>query len=71
MTAAFPKTFSTYKLGAHTLKNLILMAPLTRQSAEDDGTPTDEMAAYKLADEPFPGYFGIYYQANQPSKHEK
>ena len=29
------------------------------------------MAAYKLADEPFPGYFGIYYQADRPSKQEK
>ncbi len=46
MAAEFPKTFSELKLGAYTLKNRIAMAPLTRQSAEDDGTPTDEMAAY-------------------------
>jgi 2,4-dienoyl-CoA reductase-like NADH-dependent reductase (Old Yellow Enzyme family) len=46
MTVTFPKTFSPLKLGAFTLKNRIAMAPLTRQSAEDDGTPTDEMAAY-------------------------
>ena len=29
---------------------------------------TDEMAAYKLADEPFPGKFGIFYQNKRPSK---
>jgi 2-oxoglutarate ferredoxin oxidoreductase subunit beta len=29
---------------------------------------TDEAAAYKLADEPFPGYFGIFYQVNKPTK---
>jgi 2-oxoglutarate ferredoxin oxidoreductase subunit beta len=29
---------------------------------------TSELAAYKLADEPFPGYFGIFYRANRPTK---
>jgi 2-oxoglutarate/2-oxoacid ferredoxin oxidoreductase subunit beta len=29
---------------------------------------TDEMAAYKLADEPFPGYFGIFYQVQRTTK---
>lgn len=29
---------------------------------------TDEIAAYKLADEPFPGYFGVFYKTNRPSK---
>src|SRR5881296_3627660 len=29
---------------------------------------TDEMAAYKLADEPFPGYFGVFYKVNRPTK---
>jgi 2-oxoglutarate ferredoxin oxidoreductase subunit beta len=29
---------------------------------------TDEMAAYKLADAAFPGYFGIFYKANRPTK---
>jgi 2-oxoglutarate ferredoxin oxidoreductase subunit beta len=29
---------------------------------------TDEVAAYKLADSPFPGYFGIFYKANVPTK---
>ena len=38
--------FSPFKLGRFELKNRIVMAPLTRQSSEDDGTPTDEMAAY-------------------------
>jgi 2-oxoglutarate ferredoxin oxidoreductase subunit beta len=31
----------------------------------------DEMAAYKLADEPFPGYFGIFYQKSKPTKNAK
>jgi 2-oxoglutarate ferredoxin oxidoreductase subunit beta len=29
---------------------------------------TDEMAAYKLADAPFPGYFGVFYKVNRPTK---
>src|SRR5216117_3501201 len=29
---------------------------------------TDEMAAYKLADAAFPGYFGIFYNVNRPTK---
>ena len=33
-----------------------------------DHDVTDENAAYKLAAEPFPGYFGIFYQANRPTK---
>ncbi|MCS1409887.1 MAG: 2-oxoglutarate oxidoreductase subunit KorB [Verrucomicrobia subdivision 3 bacterium] len=33
-----------------------------------DHNVTDEAAAYRLADEPFPGYFGIYYQENRPTK---
>jgi 2-oxoglutarate/2-oxoacid ferredoxin oxidoreductase subunit beta len=28
----------------------------------------DEIAAYKLADAPFPGYFGIFYKADRPTK---
>jgi 2-oxoglutarate ferredoxin oxidoreductase subunit beta len=32
---------------------------------------TDEMAAYKLAGEPFPGYFGIFYKNNKPTKNAK
>ena len=31
---------------------------------------TDEGAAYKLAGEPFPGYFGVLYQVNRPTKNE-
>lgn len=29
---------------------------------------TDELAAYKLADAPFPGHFGIFYQVKRPTK---
>jgi len=32
---------------------------------------TDELAAYKLAGEPFPGSFGIFYQVNKPTKNAK
>ncbi len=32
---------------------------------------TDESAAYKLAGEPFPGYFGIFYKAKKPTKNAK
>ncbi len=38
--------FTPFKLGAFELKNRLVMAPLTRQAADADGTPTDEMAAY-------------------------
>jgi 2-oxoglutarate ferredoxin oxidoreductase subunit beta len=31
---------------------------------------TDEVAAYKLADAPFPGYFGIFYKSNRPTKNK-
>ena len=43
---AFPNLFSPLDLGPVRLKNRIAMAPLTRQLAEPDGAPTDEMAAY-------------------------
>jgi NADH:flavin oxidoreductase/NADH oxidase family protein len=46
MSEAFPRLFSPTKLAGYTLNNRIAMAPLTRQMAEPDGTPTDEMAAY-------------------------
>ena len=29
---------------------------------------TDEIAAYKLAGEPFPGHFGIFYNVNRATK---
>jgi 2-oxoglutarate ferredoxin oxidoreductase subunit beta len=29
---------------------------------------TDEVAAYKLADAAFPGYFGLFYKASRPTK---
>ena len=46
MTEAFPTLFSPIKLGPLTLRNRIAMAPLTRQMADADGTPTGEMVAY-------------------------
>ena len=46
MTEVFATLFSPIKLGPLTLRNRIAMAPLTRQMAEADGTPNDEMAAY-------------------------
>lgn len=36
-----------------------------------DHDVTDEIAAYKLANEPFPGYFGIFYRAPKPTKNAK
>lgn len=38
--------FSPVKIGPLTLKNRLVMAPLTRQLADADGTPTADMAAY-------------------------
>jgi 2-oxoglutarate ferredoxin oxidoreductase subunit beta len=35
-----------------------------------DHDVTDENAAYKLAGEPFPGKFGIFYKINRPTKNE-
>src|SRR6266702_2025439 len=32
---------------------------------------TNEMAAYKLADEAFPGCFGLFYKVNKPTKNTK
>jgi len=29
---------------------------------------TDELAAYKLAQSPFPGVFGYFYQNDRPTK---
>ncbi len=46
MSEAFSTLFSPLQLAGKTLPNRIAMAPLTRQRAEADGTPTDEMAAY-------------------------
>jgi len=36
-----------------------------------DHDVTDEMAAYKLANDPFPGYFGIFYKNEKPTKNAK
>ncbi|NTF10587.1 NADH:flavin oxidoreductase [Agrobacterium rubi] len=38
--------FSRLELAGSVLKNRLVMAPLTRQMADDDGTPNDEMVAY-------------------------
>lgn len=46
MTEALPHLFSPFRLAGVTLRNRIALAPLTRQVAEPDGTPTDEMVAY-------------------------
>jgi len=46
MSEVFPTLFSPIRLAGTTIPNRIAMAPLTRQMAEADGTPTDEMAAY-------------------------
>ncbi len=36
-----------------------------------DHDVTDELAAYKLAGESFPGSFGIFYKVNKPTKNAK
>jgi 2-oxoglutarate/2-oxoacid ferredoxin oxidoreductase subunit beta len=46
------------------------------ESKNNDGTPgdaarhdpTDGLAAYKLATEPWPGPFGIFYEVKRPTK---
>lgn len=38
------------------------------QLVPDDHDETDEVAAYKLAGEPFPGKFGIFYRVSKPTK---
>jgi 2-oxoglutarate/2-oxoacid ferredoxin oxidoreductase subunit beta len=35
-----------------------------------DHDVTDELAAYKLATEPFPGSFGVFYKVNRPTKNK-
>lgn len=48
------------------------------EEKKGDGTPEDnkrhdisnELAAYKLAQEPFPGWFGVFYQVQRPTKNE-
>jgi 2-oxoglutarate ferredoxin oxidoreductase subunit beta len=32
---------------------------------------TDEIAAYRLANEPFPGYFGLFYKVSKPTKNAR
>src|SRR3974390_2700577 len=36
-----------------------------------DHDVTNEAAAYKLADQPFPGYFGVFYKMTKPTKNAK
>ena len=36
-----------------------------------DHDVTNELAAYKLADQSFPGCFGIFYKVNKPTKNAK
>ena len=36
-----------------------------------DHDVTNEVAAYKLADQPFPGSFGIFYKATKPTKNAR
>src|SRR5947199_4170419 len=36
-----------------------------------DHDVTNEMAAYKLSDQAFPGYFGLFYQVSKPTKNLK
>jgi 2-oxoglutarate ferredoxin oxidoreductase subunit beta len=36
-----------------------------------DHDVTDELAAYKLAADPFPGYFGVFYNVKKPTKNAK
>jgi 2,4-dienoyl-CoA reductase-like NADH-dependent reductase (Old Yellow Enzyme family) len=43
---ALPHLFAPTTLAGNELRNRIALAPLTRQVAEADGTPTDEMVAY-------------------------
>jgi 2-oxoglutarate ferredoxin oxidoreductase subunit beta len=40
------------------------------RTVPDSHDVTDEAAAYKLAGEPFPGYFGIIYKTDRPTKNE-
>lgn len=40
------KLFEKFQIGPKILKNKIVMAPLTRQCAEKDGSPNDEMVSY-------------------------
>jgi 2-oxoglutarate ferredoxin oxidoreductase subunit beta len=35
-----------------------------------DHDVTDEVAAYKLALDPFPGYFGVFYDVKRPTKNQ-
>lgn len=40
------------------------------ETVPEDHDVADEIAAYKLAGEDFPGHFGIFYQTERPSKND-
>jgi 2-oxoglutarate ferredoxin oxidoreductase subunit beta len=50
----------------------------TIEERKHDGTPedalrhdpTDEVAAFRLASEPWPGVFGVFYESNRPTKNK-
>lgn len=46
MADAFPRLFSEFRLAGRRLRNRVAMAPMTRQMAEQDGTPTRAMRDY-------------------------
>jgi 2-oxoglutarate ferredoxin oxidoreductase subunit beta len=41
---------------------------ITRVSSELRQDVTDELAAYKFAQLPFPGVFSLFYQSDRPTK---
>lgn len=43
----------------------------TFMTVPNDHDVKDEAAAYKLADAPFPGYFGVFYDVTRPTKNAK
>jgi 2,4-dienoyl-CoA reductase-like NADH-dependent reductase (Old Yellow Enzyme family) len=43
---ATPRLFQPASFGALTLRNRVVMAPMTRRFAADDGIPTDDIVAY-------------------------
>ena len=38
--------FTSARVGRHTLKNRLVMAPMTRSRADDEGVPTELVATY-------------------------
>jgi len=53
----------------------LLTLPIRAKAASFELVPashdvTDEIAAYKLADASFPGYFGVFYKSDRPTKNK-